>query len=63
VRYPEIRVRLRTTNPLALVAAVRQALRRAGVERAEIRLFSAQAMAEADPNHVLRICREWVDAA
>jgi hypothetical protein len=63
VRYPEIRVRLQTTNPLALVAAVRQALRRAGVGAEEVYRFSAEALAESDRKVILEICRRWVDAA
>ena len=60
-RYPKVRVRVRTPNPLVLVASVRQELRRAGVERSEIRRFSDEALANDSPEGVRRICSEWVD--
>lgn len=44
-RYPDIRVRLRTRNPLAAISAVRHALRRAGVATSEIRQFTEEAVA------------------
>lgn len=61
-RYPHLRVRLRTPNSLALVAAVRHELRRAGVEREEIEEFTAEAMAVDDPDRARDVCGQWVDA-
>lgn len=61
-RYPEIHVSVRSPNPLALVAAVRQGLRRAGVEKQEIERFSVEAFESDDPGHVRRVCHQWVDA-
>jgi hypothetical protein len=58
--YPEIRVSVRSRNPLALVAAVREELRRARVERAEIQRFSDQALTSKDRKNVRRVCQEWV---
>ncbi len=60
-RFPEIRVNLRTANPFVLVAAVRQELRRAGIDRSEIEAFSRQALGAADPKGMRRVCHEWVD--
>ncbi len=60
-RYPEVRVRTRTPNPLLLVAVVRQELRRAGVERCEIEAFSEAALCAGDEHAIRRVCGEWVD--
>lgn len=61
IRYPDIHVTVRSSNPLALVAAVRQALRKAGVESSQIRSFSQQALANEDPGKIRQTCRAWVD--
>ena len=58
--YPEIRVKVRTSNPLVLVAAVRQALRHAGVDPADIRRFSDEALADRDLHSTRRVCSRWV---
>ncbi len=57
-RYPQAKVRLRSRNPLALIGAVRAALRGAGVGAAEVRDFSHQA-AEIPPQEVETLCRKW----
>ncbi len=59
-RYPDISVHVRSRNPLTLVAAVRQALREAHVERSEIRRFSSEALSSEDPGTRRRVCSEWV---
>lgn len=60
-RYPEIVVRTCSRNPLALVAAIRLAMRRAEVERSEIHRFSAEALRHGeDPNETRKVCRSWV---
>jgi len=59
--YPELSVRVRSPNPYALVAAAREELRRAGVDRAEIHRFTDQALADPDDTgHVLETTREWI---
>ena len=63
VRYPEIRVTSASSNPLAVVAAVRHALRRAGVPRTEIATFSREALAGNDPLRMIQVCRDWVGSA
>jgi len=60
-RYPGIRVSLRTRNSLAVVAAIRQALRRAGASAEEIDLFSRQALSTEGSDERLRVCLEWAD--
>ena len=62
-RYPQIEVCTRSANPLALVAAVRQALRQAHVGRKEIRQFSSEALTARDPRRSRRICGHWVNVA
>ena len=59
-RYPEILVEVKSPNPLALVAAVREALRLAHVQRSEISEFSNEVFATDSPQKVQQICREWV---
>lgn len=58
-RYPDIQVCLHSRNPLAMVSAVRSALRSADVDACEIRRFSEQALADEEPNHVRSVCDEW----
>ena len=59
-RYPKISVGIESKNPLALVAAVREAMRLAHVKRSEISRFSDQALATDSAKGVKRICEEWV---
>ena len=60
-RYPEVRVRTRTSNPLLLVAKVRQEMRRAGLAAGEIDAFSEAALSTEDEMAIRRVCGEWVD--
>jgi hypothetical protein len=58
-RYP-VQVELQSSHPLALVSAVRQALRRFGVEAGEIQQFCRQAFAHRDDPEALRqLCSRW----
>ena len=59
-RYPDLEVSLHSDNPLALIAAVRQALRQARVERQLIGEFSDAAFHHANPEERRRVCRRWV---
>ena len=45
---------------MALVAAVRQALRHARVGRSEVHRFSSQAFEHLTPEELEEVCREWV---
>jgi hypothetical protein len=58
-RYPKIHVFVRSRNPLALVAAIREELRRARAGDAEIRRFSRQALAVREPAQIREVCRNW----
>jgi hypothetical protein len=59
-RYPDICVESHSHNPLALVAAVREAMRLAHIETKEIRRFSDQALTAPEPNRIREVCRNWV---
>ena len=59
-RYPELRVSIRSPNPLALVAAVREELRLAGVGHGDISRFTDQALARPDGRHVLAVAERWI---
>jgi hypothetical protein len=61
--YPEIEVRTASSNPYALIAAVREALRRAHVESREIERFTRQALERGDPDTSRSVCRNWVRVA
>ena len=58
-RYPDIQVSLHSRNPLAMVSAVRTALRTAAIDSREIHRFSAEALAEDEPSRVRDVCAEW----
>ncbi len=59
-RYPELRVSIRSHNPMALVAAVREALRLARARHSEIDRFTDQALARPDESHVMAVAERWV---
>lgn len=60
-RYPKIRVEVRSCHPLAVVGAVRQALRKARIGHSEILRFSEQALGSgAAAADLEAICAEWV---
>lgn len=59
--YPDVRVTRRTTNPLVLIAEVREALRRAGVARPEIHRFSSEAFADLRKSR--QVCSLWVQTS
>lgn len=61
-KYPDIEVQLtgEDGNAFFIIGAVRKALRRANVEKAEIDAFSEQAMS-GDYDNVLQTCMKWVD--
>lgn len=61
-KFPDVDVRLTGVdgNAFAVIAAVTKALRKAGVDRAEINEFTSEATA-GDYNHLLRTCMTWVN--
>ncbi|MEM1178665.1 MAG: hypothetical protein AAGM22_10000 [Acidobacteriota bacterium] len=60
-RYPNIRVRLHSRNPYAMVSAVRSALRHSRVDAAEIRRFTDEALVDEEPLRVQNVCASWAD--
>ncbi len=58
-RYPEVRVRLHSQNPFALVSAVRLGLRRNHVEDREIDRFTEEALRAEEPDRMREICLAW----
>jgi hypothetical protein len=59
-QFPDVRVAVRSCNRWAVAAAIRQALRRAGKERADIDRFLAEALAAEDPEQLREVCERWV---
>lgn len=57
-RYPDARVRLHSQHPLALMGAVREALRHAGAGAEDVERFSRGAAARA-ADDIVDWCREW----
>ena len=60
-RFPRIQVSVRSRNPLAVVAAVREQMRLAPVEPEEIRRFSDEALSQREGRRILEVCGDWVD--
>jgi hypothetical protein len=58
-RYPEIHVQLHSRNPYALISAVRLALRRSHIDRAEIHRFTEEALADDEPRRMRQVCDNW----
>jgi hypothetical protein len=61
-RYPNVHVQLsgEDGNAFYIISRVRTALRRAGVDNADIEKFSEEAMS-GDYDNVLRTVMRWVD--
>lgn len=59
-KFPAISVNCSSSNPLVLVAVVREALRLARVERQEIRSFSEEALALNQLSVAREVCSKWV---
>ena len=61
-RYPSIQVQLtgRDGNVFAILGRVTEAMKRAGVPRAEMETFLAEARS-GDYDHALQTCMRWVD--
>ena len=62
MKYPDVTVQLsgEDGNAFFIVGRVRNALRRAGVEKKELDAFSEEAMS-GDYDHVLQTAMKWVD--
>lgn len=61
-RYPEITVSLtgHDGNAMRIIGAVREALRRGGVDAEEVTEFSKEAMA-GDYNNLIQVVMDWVE--
>ena len=61
VKYPEVQVKLvgEDGNAFAILGRVAQALRRAGVDRAEQDAYFAEATS-GDYDHLLQVTMSWV---
>jgi hypothetical protein len=59
--FPDLRVTVRSRNRWAVAAAVRQAMRRAGKDRAEIDRFVREAVATDSQEGLRDVCRRWVE--
>lgn len=61
-KYPDVTVPMTTEdgNSMMIIGRVRKALRRNGVDNAELDNFSEQAMS-GDYDNVLRTVMEWVE--
>ena len=61
-RYPTIQVKLvgEDGNAFAILGRVSREMKRAGVEKAEVDKFMAEAMS-GDYDHLLQTCMAWVD--
>ncbi len=57
-RYPQARVRLHSHHPLALIGAVREALRKAGAGADELDAFS-QGASTRSAHEIEPWCRQW----
>lgn len=64
IRYPEIEVQLTGNdgNAFAIMGAVSKALRRAGVDAAEIKEYTDDSMS-GDYNHLLVTAMRWVSVS
>lgn len=60
-RFPGIQVSVHSRNPLAVVAAVREQMRRAALEAETIQRFSDEALSQEDGRGILAVCDDWVD--
>ena len=62
-QYPDIQVSTESSNPMVLVARVRQALRHKRAPQSEIDRFTEQALAKEDPAWWAQVCQSWVRVA
>lgn len=60
-RYPDIHVRLRSSNPFALISAVRLALRKSHIDQIEINRFTEEALDCEEPQQMRRVCEDWAE--
>jgi hypothetical protein len=63
-KYPHVRVRLtgQDGNAFAILARVRNAMRKGGVSREEMAQYRKEATS-GDYNNLLRVTMQWVEAS
>jgi len=54
-------VTLRSSNPYAVISAVRLALRQSRIDQAEVARFSDEAFATEEPRRMRAVCDSWAD--
>lgn len=64
VKYPDVHVQLtgESDNAFAILGNVRQALKKAGVSKAEVDSFLSDAKS-GDYDHLLQTCMRYVDVS
>lgn len=60
-RYPEIHVCLHSSNPFAVISAVRLALRRSRVDSGVIDRFTEEALRCEEPRQMRKVCTDWAE--
>ena len=60
-RYPQIRVRLHSRNPFALISAIRLAMRRSRLDSGEIDRFTEEALRSEEPQQMWEVCSDWAE--
>jgi hypothetical protein len=58
-KYPQLQVQLHSSNPFALVSAVRLAMRRSRIDSAEIDRFTEEALRREEPRDIQAVCASW----
>jgi hypothetical protein len=64
IKYPDVKVQLTgcDSHPFAIVKAVRDGLKAAGVPQAELEAFREEALS-GNYDHVLQTAMKWVDVS
>ena len=60
-KYPQLQIQLHSSNPFALVSAVRLAMRRSRIDAQEIDRFTEEALRREEPQDVQAVCASWAD--
>ena len=59
-RYPELQIRLSSSNPFVWVSAARLAMRRSRIDSEEIAQFTDEALESDEPVKMRDVCARWV---
>ena len=58
-KFPQLEVRLHSSNPFALVSAVRLAMRQSRMDSEVIDRFTDEAMGQKEPGGIRQVCASW----